>query len=100
MLSCPVLNFAFLRIILNLDCYSNVFCNYFSSGGGPVQWDFVHGLFENAIYGGRVDNNFDVRVLSSYLRQYFTDGQFSGAVSSRQNILIDFVNRDIRGLQS
>ena len=47
-----------------------------------MHWDFVHGLFENAIYGGRVDNNFDVRVLNSYLRQYFADGLFSGQVRS------------------
>ncbi len=42
--------------------------------GGSIQWDFVHGLFENAVYGGRVDNVFDVRVLGSYLKQYFADG--------------------------
>ena len=33
----------------------------------------MHGLFENAIYGGRVDNIFDVRVLTSYLQKYFSD---------------------------
>ncbi|XP_068122972.1 cytoplasmic dynein 2 heavy chain 1 isoform X2 [Hyperolius riggenbachi] len=40
-------------------------------GGGNFQWEFVHGLLENAIYGGRVDNYFDLRVLRSYLEQYF-----------------------------
>ncbi|XP_074649972.1 cytoplasmic dynein 2 heavy chain 1-like [Tubulanus polymorphus] len=43
-----------------------------------VQWDFVHGLFESAIYGGRVDNPFDVRVMTSYLCQFF-DGGVLGA---------------------
>ncbi|XP_041357041.1 cytoplasmic dynein 2 heavy chain 1-like isoform X2 [Gigantopelta aegis] len=39
--------------------------------GQDVQWLFIHGLFENAIYGGRVDNPFDVRVLVTYLKQFF-----------------------------
>lgn len=43
------------------------------TGAKSIKWDFLHGLFENAIYGGRVDNNFDVRVLSAYLQQYFSD---------------------------
>ena len=42
-----------------------------STGNGVVQWDFVHGLFEFAIYGGRVDNPFDMRVMVSYLQQFF-----------------------------
>ncbi|XP_077154625.1 cytoplasmic dynein 2 heavy chain 1 isoform X4 [Ranitomeya variabilis] len=41
-------------------------------GGRTFQWDFVTGLLENAIYGGRVDNYFDFRVLRSYLEQYFS----------------------------
>lgn len=36
-----------------------------------IQWPFIHGLFEFAIYGGRVDNPFDTRVMESYLRQIF-----------------------------
>ena len=42
-----------------------------ATGSGVVQWDFVHGLFEYAIYGGRVDNPFDMRVMVSYLQQFF-----------------------------
>ena len=38
---------------------------------GEIQWNFVHGLFESAIYGGRVDNPFDVRVMVSYLKEFF-----------------------------
>ena len=33
----------------------------------------MHGLMQNAIYGGRVDNTFDMRVLFSYLEQIFND---------------------------
>ena len=42
-----------------------------------VQWQFVHGLFELAIYGGRVDNPFDVNVMISYLLQFFEAGTLS-----------------------
>ena len=42
-------------------------------GTKPIQWEFVHGLLVNAVYGGRVDNTFDLRVLASYLRQYFNN---------------------------
>lgn len=31
----------------------------------------MHGLFEQAIYGGRIDNFQDLQVLMSYLRTYF-----------------------------
>lgn len=44
---------------------------FFLIGTKDVQWEFVHGLLENAIYGGRVDNCFDLRVLQSYLKQFF-----------------------------
>ena len=38
----------------------------------------MHGLMENAIYGGRVDNTFDMRVLISYLEQCFNDTAITG----------------------
>ncbi|XP_077984893.1 cytoplasmic dynein 2 heavy chain 1-like [Glandiceps talaboti] len=49
--------------------------------GKEDPWKFVHGLYESAIYGGRVDNVFDVRVLKSYLEQYFNDDVLSGSGS-------------------
>lgn len=42
-----------------------------------MQWNFVHGLFEFAIYGGRVDNPFDMQVLVSYLKQFFDSSVLS-----------------------
>ena len=51
------------------------------TGSGSVRWQFVHGLFENAIYGGRIDNTFDAKVLQSYLLQYFEQAVFPGQVS-------------------
>ena len=50
------------------------------SKGGKPQWEFMCGLMESAVYGGRVDNNFDGRVLASYLKQYFNDSVMSGQV--------------------
>ncbi|XP_022103094.1 cytoplasmic dynein 2 heavy chain 1-like isoform X1 [Acanthaster planci] len=48
-----------------------------------MKWDFIHGLFENAIYGGRVDNPFDMRVLRSYLSQYFNKDTLTGGGSRK-----------------
>ena len=42
-----------------------------ASGVQEVQWKFIHGLFELAICGGRVDNPFDVSVMTSYREQFF-----------------------------
>eukprot|EP00727_Mastigamoeba_balamuthi_P008592 m51a1_g4355 putative cytoplasmic dynein 2 heavy chain 1 (4311) ;mRNA; f:228679-242475 len=39
---------------------------------GAIDWTTVHGLLENAVYGGRVDNVFDGNILRTYLRQYFS----------------------------
>uniref|UniRef100_T1IHY1 Cytoplasmic dynein 2 heavy chain 1 n=1 Tax=Strigamia maritima TaxID=126957 RepID=T1IHY1_STRMM len=35
------------------------------------QWESIRGLYEEAIYGGRIDNIFDLRVMSSYLNEFF-----------------------------
>lgn len=50
-----------------------------AKGRTDVQWDFVHGLFNQAVYGGRIDNPVDSQVLMSYLQQYFTNTFFSGS---------------------
>ena len=46
--------------------------------GGGVRWEYIHGLLSQAIYGGRVDNPQDARVLRAYLRQYFCQEAVSG----------------------
>lgn len=40
------------------------------AGKNDVPWNFVHGLYEQAIYGGRVDNPFDIKV--TYSTQYLS----------------------------
>ena len=49
------------------------------SQGQLPQWEIVHGLLENAIYGGRIDNEFDMRVLKTYLKQFFNSDVFQGS---------------------
>ena len=49
------------------------------TAGGDIQWDYIHGLFDQAIYGGRVDNPVDTDVLRSYLIQYFNSAIIGGA---------------------
>ena len=46
------------------------------SGGGD--WETIHGLMMDSIYGGRVDNPFDQRVLKCYLDKYFNDKLIGG----------------------
>lgn len=46
---------------------------------GKVDWKTVRGLMVDAIYGGRVDNPHDMRVLATYLRRYFNSDVVSMA---------------------
>ncbi|PRP81711.1 hypothetical protein PROFUN_10811 [Planoprotostelium fungivorum] len=48
-----------------------------------LDWAPLHGLFENAIYGGRIDNDYDMRVLRTYLQFFFT-GEVIGKQASRK----------------
>uniref|UniRef100_A0A7S1KLM8 Cytoplasmic dynein 2 heavy chain 1 n=1 Tax=Percolomonas cosmopolitus TaxID=63605 RepID=A0A7S1KLM8_9EUKA len=47
-------------------CFSRV------QGNSGPDWETIHGLFENAIYGGRIDDFYDLRILRTYLEKYFT----------------------------
>ncbi|KAJ3022561.1 Cytoplasmic dynein 2 heavy chain 1 [Thoreauomyces humboldtii] len=40
------------------------------------QWGVLHGLLENAIYGGRIDDVYDALKLRTYLAQFFNDDVF------------------------
>jgi len=48
-----------------------------SKGQAPA-WQKVYGILENAIYGGRVDNEFDMRVLRTYMKTIFQDATLKG----------------------
>lgn len=57
--------------------------------GGEIQWDYIHGLFDQAVYGGRVDNPVDTDVLRSYLMQYFNSSVIGGSKGSRNRLSPD-----------
>ena len=47
-------------------------------GQAMPQWQKVYGILENAIYGGRVDNEFDIKVLRAYMMEFFTEATLKG----------------------
>lgn len=49
-----------------------------------MRWNFIHGLFELAIYGGRVDNPFDTSVMVSYLEQFFDQNVLSQGAKNKR----------------
>ena len=44
---------------------------------GQPDWVTIHGLLGSAVYGGRVDNAQDERLLHTYLQQYFSSSMLS-----------------------
>ena len=59
---------------------------YFFKAGGEIQWDYIHGLFDQAVYGGRVDNPVDTDVLRSYLMQDFNSSIIGGSKGSKYKL--------------
>jgi hypothetical protein len=47
-----------------------------TGNGRAPQWPILHGLLENAIYGGRIDDIYDDLKLEAYLSMYFNDGKW------------------------
>lgn len=52
-----------------------------SSDTESPPWETIHGLLDNAIYGGRIDNVFDQRILRTCLASYYSDAHTSGGGS-------------------
>ncbi|KAJ3052007.1 hypothetical protein HK097_006986 [Rhizophlyctis rosea] len=50
------------------------------------QWEVLHGLLENAIYGGRIDDDTDALKLRTYLLSFFNDDvlTFGGKAPTRK----------------
>ena len=53
----------------------------------PIRWEDAHGLLSLAVYGGRVDNTFDARVLGSYLSQYFNNDVIGDSSRGRSKVV-------------
>ena len=57
-----------------------------SRSSSNLDWETVHGLYSNAIYGGRVDDVHDIRILCSYLQEFFKQDVISGNARPRCEI--------------
>ncbi|GAB1603232.1 cytoplasmic dynein 2 heavy chain 1-like isoform X1, partial [Argonauta hians] len=68
----------------DLRAGADIIDRLFRLSGHNIQWQWIHGLFELAIYGGRVDNAFDIRVLVSYLKTFFDNRVLGEHVSDRR----------------
>ena len=60
--------------------------NLFETKDSSIDWNFIHGLFKNAIYGGRVDNVYDLRILDSYLEEIFNNDVIGGTNRNKKDI--------------
>lgn len=61
--------------------------------GRDIKWVFIQGLCELAIYGGRVDNIYDLQVLSAYLQLYFDSTVFKENQALAPGIYIPVSNK-------
>ncbi len=57
-----------------------------SSSSSALDWDTIHGLYSNAIYGGRVDDVHDIRILVSYLKDFFNPDVIAGSAKARDSL--------------
>ncbi|XP_056634261.1 cytoplasmic dynein 2 heavy chain 1 [Diorhabda sublineata] len=48
-----------------------------NSQGPQIQWKFISGLTADAVYGGRIENIDDMKIVYSYTKQYFVDNVIS-----------------------
>jgi len=45
---------------------------------GHIDWAYIHGLIENSVYGGRIDNEYDLRVLRCFMERFFCEEVLQG----------------------
>jgi dynein heavy chain 2, cytosolic len=48
----------------------------FSATDSKVQWNILHGLLKDAVYGGRIDDHQDEMKIATYLSQFFNDDNY------------------------
>ncbi|KAI8621722.1 dynein heavy chain and region D6 of dynein motor-domain-containing protein [Chytriomyces sp. MP71] len=61
----------------DLRSSADVLSNMCNSSTKTIQWPILHGLLENAIYGGRIDDTYDDLKLKAYLNLFFNDDVFT-----------------------
>ena len=60
----------------------------FEQKDNSINWDYIHGLFKNAIYGGRVDNVHDLKILDSYLEEIFNNNVIGGSNRNKKPLAL------------
>lgn len=65
-----------------------------------IPWDAIRTLLGQAIYGGRIDNPFDQRVLDSFLHQLFTSDSYSNSFKLVHNQNVDITIPDCQNFES
>ncbi|VDM98199.1 unnamed protein product [Thelazia callipaeda] len=67
------------------------FVERFIKGNGDFDWSLLRGLIEIVAYGGRIDNDFDISILTTYLKLYFNSSVIgANNYEIAQNILVPF----------
>ena len=56
-----------------------------------ADWEFVKGLLRFVIYGGRIENDFDMTVLLAYLELFFNDKKITGKDGQQVAERIDII---------
>lgn len=65
----------------DLKAGETIIDNILQDNPNEINWTTLYGLFENAIYGGRIDGLFDNKVLRAYLEHYFSPAVVGGKIS-------------------
>lgn len=55
-------------------------------GKFDIDWEMLYGLMSDTIYGGRIDNSVDLRILNTYLEEYFNQDTVSGKKNLTDNL--------------
>lgn len=72
--------------LADLKAGADILDRLYKQETGDIKWNFIHGLFENAIYGGRIDNVWDLRILTAYLYTFFTSDVIGGRKLSQNQL--------------
>ena len=52
-----------------------------------IPWDALHAMLGQSLYGGRIDNEFDQRLLNSFITKFFCANSFSSTFELAKNLI-------------
>lgn len=61
----------------DLSAAQRLILHFLKESGLNIDWEVIRGLTTTAIYGGRVDNKHDERILYTYMEEYFNENILS-----------------------